>query len=305
MISAHPLRRLLLSTAALAAAGIASAGIVAPSPAMAASLPDLQVKIAVAPVKATYAVGDTITTTFIVVNVGAATAKNARIEGGNEEGIDRKTDEPSDQFDLAPGASRSFAWAGTVGEAAAVQGFATGAWAFTNDAGEANPDDNTGRFRIEVPGSTGVLSGKVYVDVKGDFDSDQPGLAGVALTVADAKGKTAGTTKTGADGAFTMTLPAGVYVLSVAGWKVEGENSANAQVLGGQTASIALPLVPGGSQPGPTRTATPAPSSPAPGLPVTGSQTGRTLLVGAAVIVIGAAAFVVGRRRRRRFVLPD
>ncbi|GAA1576160.1 hypothetical protein GCM10009827_117520 [Dactylosporangium maewongense] len=305
MSSAHPLRRLLLSTAALVAGGIASVALVAPSPAMAASLPDLRVTIAVAPVKATYAVGDAITTTFTVVNAGTATAKNARIEGGNEEGVDRKTDEPSDQFDLAPGESRSIAWAGTIDQAAAVDGSAHGGWSFTNDAGEANPADNMGTFRVDVPGSTGVLSGKVYVDVKGDHDSTQPGLAGVTLTVTDSKGKTAGTVKTGTDGAFTMTLPAGVYVLSVAGWQVEGENSANAKVLGGQTADLALPLLPGGNQPEPSRTATPAPSSSAPGLPVTGSKTGPTLLVGAAVIAIGAVAFFVGRRRRRRFVLPD
>ncbi|GAA3246410.1 carboxypeptidase regulatory-like domain-containing protein [Dactylosporangium siamense] len=306
MNSAHPFRRLLLSAAAVVAGGIASVGLVGPSPAVAAALPDLRVTIIVAPVKATYAVGDAITTTFTIVNVGAATAKNARIQGGSEKGVDRKTDPPSDQFDLAPGSSRSIVWAGTVDQAAAKQGFANGGWSVTNDAGEANPDDNTGKFHIDVPGASGVLSGKVFVDVKGDFDNSQPGLAGVTVTVTDTAGKTAGTAKTGTDGTFTMTLPAGVYLLSVAGWKIEGENSPNAQVLGDQTARLFLPLVPGGHQAEPTHTAAPAPSSSSvPGLPVTGSQTGLTLIAGATVIVVGAVAFFAGRRRRRRFVLPD
>jgi len=54
------------------AGGVASVGLVAPTPAAAASGPDLQVRIDVTPAKATYAVGDAITTTFVVTNAGTS-----------------------------------------------------------------------------------------------------------------------------------------------------------------------------------------------------------------------------------------
>jgi hypothetical protein len=165
--------------------------------------------------KSIYAVGDAVTTTFIIANVGGATAVNARIGGGNEDGLDRKTDPPSAHQDLQPGQSFSIDWTGTVNKTAAVAGYASGSWSATNDAGEANPVDNTGRFKIAVPGATGVLHVKVFVDVKGDYDVAQPGLASATVVIQDeAKTTTIGTVKTGADGYFTKTLPAGEYWLT-------------------------------------------------------------------------------------------
>jgi LPXTG-motif cell wall-anchored protein len=317
MHSGHYLGRLMTSAAAILIGGIASATLIAPSPAAAADLPDLQLSIAVTPARATYAVGDAITTSFTVKNVGGATAVNARITGGHEDGMDRKSDPPSAHHDLKPGESMRIDWAGTINKYAAVGGHAGGPWTVGNDAGEANEADNTARWSIAVPGSTGVLRVKVFVDVKADYDQTQPGLAGATIIIRDEeKTKTVGTVKTGADGYFTTTLPAGTYWLTATGWKLRGDEYAgHVQVMGGQTSNASLPLLAGGnnpvgSTPVPSTTAVAVGGTPGgtggggPVLAVTGASAGPTILVGAAVILVGAAALFMARRRRNRFVLP-
>ncbi|GID94665.1 LPXTG cell wall anchor domain-containing protein [Amorphoplanes digitatis] len=322
MNSGQHLRRYMTSATAILVGGIVSAALIGPSPAAAADLPDLQVTIAVTPAKATYAVGDAVTTTFTIKNVGGATAVNARIEGGDEDGLDRRTDPPSAHQDLAPGQSFSIDWAGTIDQSASVAGRASGSWAATNDAGEANPGDNTGRFNIAVPGVTGVLHVKVYVDINGQSDDTQPGLVGATIVIQDdGRTKTVATVTTGAGGYFSATLPAGDYWLTAPGWKLKGsEYAGHVQVKGGRTSEATLPLVAGSNSGGGTQTTAPADpipaassSSPAaPGgtgggesaLPVTGVGAGPAILAGAAAILVGAAVVFVARRRRNRFVLP-
>jgi len=84
-------------------------------------------------------------------------------------------------------------------------GYAFGGFSFTNDAGEANPADNLRRFQLPVPGGKGTVTGKVFVDTKGTFDSNQPGLAGAKVTIAGGDGKVAGTATT--DGTATSGSP--------------------------------------------------------------------------------------------------
>lgn len=304
MKSGKSFKRLVSATAGVVVGGIASVGPAAPAPAAAASLPDLQVTVVVTPAKATYAVGDAVTTTFVVKNVGTATAKNARIFGGDEDGLTRATDPPTDTFDLVPGETHSVAWAGTIDQAAFVQGFVSGLWFFNNDAGEAKQGDNFGRIHIPVPGGKGTMTGKVFVDVKGSHDTSQPGLAGAKLTVTDSEAHLAVTATTDSTGRYTITgLQAGDYVLTVANWKIEGDDLLHGQVKAGEVIDTSVALVPG-SQTSPTPTCTPS-SSAAPALPVTGGRTGLMFAIGAGVVLLGGAAVVVGRRRRNRFVAPD
>lgn len=314
MDSAHRLGRRLASAAAILLGGITSAALIAPVPAAAAELPDLVLTITVQPAKATYAVGDAVTTTFVIKNVGGATAVNARIDGGDEEGLDRKVDPPSARHDLEPGQGLSIDWAGTVNESAAVLGKAAGGWSATNDAGEANDADNSAQYALVVPGATGVLHVKVFEDVKGDYDGSQPGVAGATVVIQDeTRTKTVGTVKTDTKGYFTTTLDAGSYWLTAPGWKLEGEEYAgHVQVKGGERAEANLPLVAGSHTGGGTPSSSPAapagspaaPGGDGPTLPVTGAGTGPAILVGVAAVLFGAVAVFLVRRRRNRFILP-
>jgi LPXTG-motif cell wall-anchored protein len=312
--SGHPLGRLVTSAAAILLGGLASAALIAPSPAAAAELPDLVLTITVTPAKATYAVGDAVTTTFVIKNVGGAKAVNARIDGGDEEGLDRKTDPPSAHHDLEPGQSLGVNWAGTVDKSAAVAGQASGGWTATNDAGEANEADNSAQYHLKVPGATGVLHVKVFEDVKGDYDGSQPGVAGATVVIQDeTRSKTVGTVKTDANGYFSTTLAAGSYWLTAPGWKLEGGKYAgHVQVKGGQQAEATLPLVAGSNTGGgtsspsaPAGSSSPAtPGGAGPTLPTTGAGAGPAILIGAAAILFGAVAVFLVRRRRNRFILP-
>src|SRR5690348_2836690 len=116
-------RRLL--AAAAVAGGVVSVSLAAPTPAVAATLPDLKVTAAVTPAKATYAVGDVITTTFTVTNVGKAKATDIQMDGGDEEGLTR-SDSPKGGFDLAPGESHDVPWSATVNQDAGNRGSAGG-----------------------------------------------------------------------------------------------------------------------------------------------------------------------------------
>ncbi|XVU23059.1 carboxypeptidase regulatory-like domain-containing protein [Actinoplanes sp. CA-054009] len=326
--------------AVLAAAGLAAAGLFAASPAMAADLPDLKVTVAVTPAQASYAVGDAVTTTFTITNAGGATATNVRDYGGDETGVDRADDLNAGPFDLAPGQSRSVEWKGTVSPAAYRLGHASGAFEFTNDAGEANRADNIGRYRFSVPGGLGILQIKAFVDVKNDWDSDQPGLSGADIVLSDDKtGAWVATLRTDAYGKVTFKdLPAQDYKVRVDAWKLRGEDpeSTRVQVQAGQTASAVLALLPGGgwtsgppvtpsnswsvspsSSPSGTTSASPsvsasagAPASPEPSpsptdaaaLPITGGSSGPLFAIGVAVLVAGGVAIAAVYRRRRRFV---
>jgi LPXTG-motif cell wall-anchored protein len=307
--SGKSLKRLLAAATAIVACGIASVGLIPPAAAAAASLPDLQVSVVVTPAKATYAVGDVVTTTFVVKNAGTVAATNARLEGGDEDGITRTANQPDQPFDLAPGATKSLPWAGTIDQNALTLGYAFGGFSFTNDAGEANPADNLGRFQLPVPGGKGTVTGKVFVDTKGTFDSNQPGLAGAKVTIAGGDGKVAGTATTDGTGHFRIAdVQAGTYALAVANWKIEGADGPTTaiQVKAGEVSDTFIALVPGShTTPSPTVTATGTTGTTVPALPVTGTRTGLMFGIGAGVLLIGAVAIVVGRRRRNRFVAPD
>ncbi|WP_158647582.1 Ig-like domain-containing protein [Actinoplanes sp. ATCC 53533] len=216
------------------------------TPALAAALPDLRVTIAVGPAQTAYAIGDEVTFTLTVTNAGDATALGARLEGGREDGIIRASDPPDDRFDLAPGEQHTITWDGTVDRSAAVVGAAVGAWTFANDAGEANQADNTGRFRLLVPGLTGGVTVKTFADILGTGDSRQRGTSGVELTLTDGLGGTVGTVTTDATGIAQFPgVPAGdQYRIAVTGWQLTHE-AGRVQVKGGSTASVQLALVPG------------------------------------------------------------
>jgi LPXTG-motif cell wall-anchored protein len=318
-------RRLLLSVAVIIAGGMASVGLTAPTSAAAASGPELKVSVVVTPSKATYAVGDAITTTFVVTNTGTAIATNVRLFGGDEDGVDRATAPPADQFDLAPGESHSVPWAGTINQFAAIAGFASGGWSFTDDEGQAPPNDVIGAYSILVPGMTGTLNGKIFIDVKGNFDSTQPGLAGVTVTATQQGGTLVASATTDHNGQFSMlNLPAGVYELRVLSWEIKGADAnsgTSAQVKGGEVSEVEVPIVPGSGTSTPTPTASPttSPTAAATGagsasasasssvraLPVTGSPTGLMAAIGAGLLLVGVAAVVVGRRRRDRVSRTD
>lgn len=317
MTSGLPVRRFLLSVTALAV-GFASAGVLAPGPAAAAGLPDLRMTITTTPDKASYAVGDAVTTVFTVVNAGTVAAVGAHIDGGDEEGIDRAAGGvPRDPFDLAAGASHSFTWAGTINHNAFLGGAAHGVWTITNDAGEASPADNIARYRIAVPGAVGDISVKAFVDVKGNQDSSQPGQGGVTVDVTDSTGKKVASASTDSTGQVRFkALPAGTYVLTPVDWQLEGDKPASTDVRGDGTADVGLALLPkhGTASPSVSATATspagvptqPSPSASTTGaLAITGSSSGPTFLAGAAVLVLGAVALIAARRRRRRFVVPE
>jgi uncharacterized repeat protein (TIGR01451 family) len=240
----------LLSVAVILTGGIASVGLTAPTSAAAATGPDLQVSIVVTPSKATYAVGDAITTTFVVTNNGTAAATSVHLDGGMEEGVTRASDPPADQFDLAPGESHSVAWAGTIGQGGAILGYAFGVWSFA-DKSQAYW---TGAYRIMVPGMTGTLNGKVFIDFKGNYDSTQAGLGRVTVAVTNNdSGQFTASTMTDSAGRFTLpNLPAGDYQLRVINWKIEGADSGNFtmdQVMGGEAVGAYIPIVPGSQTP--------------------------------------------------------
>jgi LPXTG-motif cell wall-anchored protein len=251
-------KRLLLSVAAIFAGGVASVSLTAPTFAAAVSGPVLQVSVVVTPAKATYAVGDAVTTTFVVTNTGTAIATNVHVTGGDEGGVDRATEPPADKFDLAPGESRSLPWAATINKDAATLGYAYGGLSFGDDQGQ----EAEGWYRIEpVPGMTGTLTGKIFVDLKGDFDSTQAGLAGVTVTATNnTSGVLVASTKTDNTGQFSMpNLAAGDYQVRVVGWAIKdadaGTDATLAQVKGGQTSRVYVAIVPGS---GPKTTTAPA-----------------------------------------------
>ncbi|SNY53860.1 LPXTG cell wall anchor domain-containing protein [Paractinoplanes atraurantiacus] len=318
--------------AVIAAAGLSSAGLFAASPAVAADLPDLKVTVAVTPAKASYAVGDAITTTFTITNAGGATAKNVRDYGGDGTGVDRAGGLNAGPFDLGPGESRDVEWKGVVNQAAYRLGHASGAFEFTNDAGEANRADNIGRYRFAVPGGRGVMEIKAFIDVRNDWDSEQPGLAGAEVIVSDdATGAKVTSGKTDAKGLVRFTgLAPQDYQVGVTGWKLRGDDPASTrvQVQADQVASAVLAILPGSeATTGPSATASPSTSasaSPSPSvsasaiasaspaasasptdaaaLPITGSSSGPLFAVGAAVLVAGGLAVAAVYRRRRRFI---
>jgi LPXTG-motif cell wall-anchored protein len=321
-MTSRPLVRRFLFSATAAAVGLAASGVLLAGPAAAASLPDLRMTATTTPAKASYAVGDEITTVFTVVNAGTATAVDVHINGGDGEGITRAGDPPKDSFDLAPGASHTINWAGTVNADAFACGSAHGAWEVTNDAGEANQADNIARFSIPVPGGKGDLTAKAFVDLKGDYDSTQPGQPGVTITIADTSGQVVATAVTDSAGKIKVAgLPTGDYVVTTVGWLLEGDDptgpsSSLAGVRDKETTGLILALrpktatTPPTTSPtspatgGATATATASPSSSTGGgtLPITGSSSGPTFLAGIAVLVLGAVALIAVRRRRRRFV---
>jgi hypothetical protein len=180
----------------------------------------------------TYAVGDTVTTTLVITNAGDATATNVRALGGDEDGLDRTGTFYTEPFDLAPGESRAIAVDGVLNEVAYWQGYASGMYAYTNDAGEANPDDNYGRFRIDLPPATGDLRIEVFIDVRGDMSSDQPPLAGAEVVVTDPEsGDRVAAGRTDGSGVVTFTgLAAKFYALSVTCWKLRGDDPASTPV---------------------------------------------------------------------------
>jgi uncharacterized protein (TIGR04145 family) len=322
--------RRVLAALTVVAGGFAAGGLVGAGSAQAAALPDLKVTIEVSPVKSAYAVGDAVTTTFVITNAGDATATHIQVEGGDEDGMKRPAPLNLTPFNLAPGATKRVPWAGVIDATAINSGYAFVAWAFTNDAGEANAADNTGRARIPVPGGIGKLRLKAFIDNKGDYDDRQPGLADVTVVVTnDLTGVQTATGKTGADGyiQFDNVAP-GEYRVGVTGWKLRGDDPAFTlvQVKANQVSEASLAVLPGsgpttkpttgsttGSTTGPTHTdepSTPATTSPntsGPAAPAdlakTGSSTGPLAGVGIAVLVAGAAVTVAARRRRtRRFV---
>jgi hypothetical protein len=236
-------RRLALATATL----VAGAAVVLPlTPALAAALPDLRATVSVSPAKASYQVGDQVSFTFTVHNAGDVAAVGARLDGGGEDGVTRLTDPPGERFDLAPGAEHVLTWDGTIDQAGAVAGAAFGAWTFTNDAGEAEPADNTARYQLAVPGLSGSLTVKAFADLRGDHDSRQRGASGVGLTLTRGAGTTVATAVTDASGIARFTdLPAGGdYVLAPVGWTPRG-TAGKVQVKGGQDLSVAVALEPG------------------------------------------------------------
>jgi hypothetical protein len=339
MSGGRPLRK-LFAVATAVAGGIIAAGLFTPGPAGAAASADLKVTVTTTPAKAAYAVGDAVTTTFTITNVGDAPATNVRDSGGREQGVTRTTDLPIEPFDLAPGASHTIDWTGVVDQVAFVAGYAKGTWEFTNDAGEANAADNAAWYRLEVPGGKGTVRLKVFVDVRGDFDGGQPGLPGAEVVVRGETGAPSFSGTTDASGRLTLSgLPVGQdYIASVTGWTIRGDERAGyLQVLAGRTLTAELALVP---RNGPTPTASasvstsaspsapvspsesgsPEPSGaagggvavtpsaspiPAGGLARTGSSTAPVLGAGAAVVAAGAVAIVAAYRRRHRFVIPD
>ncbi len=254
MRSGDSVKRLVLSVAFVIAGGVASVGLTAPTPAAAATGPQLQVNVVVTPSKATYAVGDAITTTFVITNTGTATATNVRLFGGDEDGVDRATNPPTDQFDLAPGASHSVPWAGTLNQGAAVLGYAVGGWSFIDDQSQTPPAGVLGTYRIApVPGLTGTLSGNVFIDLQGNLDSTQPGLAGVTVTATNVDTHLVASATTDNAGQFSMpNLPAGTYEMRVVGWTIENADASNgeqAPVYGGShgTGPTSIPISPGGA----------------------------------------------------------
>lgn len=323
-----PVRRLLAAATAVAG-GFAVAGLFA-APASAAALPDLKVTVEVTPAKPSYAVGDAITTTFVITNVGDATAKAVKDVGGDESGVTRSgyLGDSFTPFDLAPGETHRVNWSGVVSKGGFQVGHASGAWEFGNDAGEANRADNIGRFLISVPGGLGTLTAKAFVDTEGTYDSSQPGLPGVGVFVTDPDGTPVAKGTTNATGWVTFTgLAAQDYRIGVTGWKLRGDNpvSVLTQVQAGKTATNDLALLPGS---GPSASASPSassatpspatttsgagavPGSPSPsasaasgtGLPVTGSSAAPLFGIGAVIMVAGAVVLASFRRRRRRFV---
>ena len=334
----NSVQRLLLSVAVIFAGGAALVGVAAPASAAAVSEPQLQVSVVVSPSKATYAVGDAVTTTFVVTNSGTATATNVHIVGGDDEGLSRAGDPPTDAFDVAPGESHSLPWAATISQGAAVLSYAFGVWSFADDQGQ----NVQGKYRIEpVPGMTGPLDGKVFPDVKGNYDATQPGLAGVTVTATSQRSGEVASATTDQAGQFSMpNLAAGDYQIRVVGWTIEGAtgNVTSTLVMGGRQNRLQIAIVPNsGPKPStptatpratPTATATPHPTATGPDaptgsataaptatrtdagpaspsisnsavpLPTTGSPTGLMATIGMGVVLVGVVAVVVSRRRR-------
>jgi len=239
----------LMAAAVATLGGVALVGLLT-APASAASLPDLKVTIEVTPAKAAYAVGDAVTTTFVITNAGDATATNVKDAGGDESGVTRTgyLGDAFTPFDLAPGETHRIDWTGVVNQGAQNVGHASGAWEFGNDTGEAYPSDNIGRFSLAVPGGIGMLKAKVFIDNKGTFDSSQPGLVNAPVFVTDPDGTPVTTGLTDATGWVTFTgLPAQDYRIGVTGWKLAGDYpvSVLTGVQGGATATDFLALLPG------------------------------------------------------------
>lgn len=246
-MNATSVRRRLVLPAVLT---VALLGVAAPTAARAGAAPTLTVQVTITPIAATYQVGDHITTTFVVTNTGGATAPHVHVTGGAEEGMTRASDPPTDTFDLAPGASHSVAWAGTLDDGAGKLGFAFGGWSFGSNDGDTQVQ---GKYRVLVPGQTSSLHCKAYQNVTPTAGSDQPGEAGVTVTLTSVYGAPATYTATsGADGTVTFAvLPVGEYALTVAHW-TQYYGDSNEQVMGGSDNECDIALLPG-SHTTPTR----------------------------------------------------
>ncbi|AEV81870.1 hypothetical protein ACWT_0856 [Actinoplanes sp. SE50] len=296
-----------------AATGGLGAGLLAVGPAQAAPLPDLKVTVAITPGKAAYSVGDTITAVYTIRNVSAVAATGIR-SGGTYDGLTWIGDMPwSAAFDLAPGASRTFTWAAKVSDAGSRGGYAAGRFEFEAAAGDADPADDLGTFRLPVPGGKGTMRLKVFVDAKGDSSSEQPGLAGAEVVLSQPKpgGARVAGGRTDAKGWVSFTgLATQDYRVSVPGRKLAGDNpdSTSVEVMADQTATAFVGLLPGaaasGSPGASSDVAAPAGASPSgtPALAVTGSNSGTVAVVGGIVVLAGAGLFLMARHRRRRFV---
>jgi len=213
------LRRAGLAVAsALVIVGVAMVGGAGPASAAPAPPPALTLDVTVAYDRTMYAVGDTLTLTTQVTNSGAATATDVKAVVSANHLAFSTDPNATPAFELAPGATRTFAFTGVVEADAADTGRALGLVRFgtTNEFGFAY---------ARVAAGTATVTGRAHQTTDGAVRPTDPGLPGVTVTLTDDLApEVTFTAVTGADGRYVLdNVPVSVYNVSYAapaGWRI-------------------------------------------------------------------------------------
>ncbi len=273
------------------------AGALAPTAGHAAAPAGPDIAATAAFDKATYTtVGQNVTATFTLRNIGTADATNVHVTGGDNGGIDI-SNFPTVNFDIAAGATKTFTVTGAVNAQGKSNGLVFVSNQFEPDETDVNPDNNIGTARAEVVGATGSLTGLVFHEADNDPSTvDDKGIAGVVIELyrTDKPKTLVAKVTTDAKGVFTATeLPVGAYSFTVnppAGWKLGGyHETSGAQVTENEGERILISVVPAPIA---------SPPANAPQLPKTGSPAALIAGIGAGAVIAGAIAIGLARRRR-------
>jgi hypothetical protein len=271
-------------------------------PALADSAPDLQVSATFN--QASYHLGDSVTVTVDVVNVGDANATDVDIPLplSTAKGLDIGTATPANIASIAAnGGTGQFTITGTVNQDGVDAGHIDIAGTVAEAEVDAHDGDNGFSGTKTVVTATSSVSGKF-------FDSADPshGVAGATIVLtnkADTDKKFPGTSD--GTGAFTIAdVPTGIYRITITaprGWAIHGTPLDTTSMPTDKSLEFALDQVAAPvatASAGTTTTATTTTTHAAATLANTGTPIRWIAGGGAAVVVAGAVLLLLAGRRR-------